>query len=90
MSVPVAAYLGHAGERLGERIERAHAKLDETRCVAWLRATGNRPVSPYPPMSDGLPLTSQPQPVHQAAEPRPEEGCPIHPTETTRHAEPEI
>lgn len=67
-------------ESAGNQIRDAHARLDKTRCVGWLRATGNRPTSNNGLIAEGR-LHTGPQPVERLARAYPEEGCDMHPVD---------
>lgn len=67
-------------ESAGNRIRESHAQLDKTRCIGWLRATGNRPTSNTGLIAEGR-LHTGAQLVERRARAYPEDGCDMHPVE---------
>lgn len=63
---------------LKEAVEAAHAKLHYTRCQGWMRATGNRPTSPYTVLSGKGRVEVVP-----IAKPMPRDACEFHPVGAT-------
>lgn len=84
MALSLVRAIPGAPEDVRAAVEAAHAALHETRCQAWLRATGHRPVSPYAAnrrtavMLDGK---DSPVPVAKTAVPVRGESCEYHPVE---------
>lgn len=58
-----------------DQILAAHAQLDKTRCIGWLRATG------YRPKIEALTLAKSEQQLVRRVRPYPDEGCHVHPVE---------
>lgn len=56
-----------------DQILAAHSKMDKTRCIGWLRESG------YRPKIEAVTLATGPQPLVRRVEPRPDEGCHVHP-----------
>lgn len=74
MSVPFLQNAsGLSAEASADRIRRAHAEYDETRCVGWMLASGMRP------KVDGVTLAKTPQAVELKSIPKPHLGCDVHP-----------
>lgn len=65
----------------GSQIREAHAQLDKTRCIGWLRATGMRPVSDDGVLSGSPRIPQSPQRVEKRVRAYLEEACDMHPVE---------